>query len=283
MQKIRTFWHAFKHSLIPVDQYYRKILKTPFRFSVKYYIALILIVVTITTVAKATVFIVRYPPNLLTELLQEAEESYPDDLVISINELGRLSTNAEKPYILFSPIDKNPMPLVVVDPKAQDDKIFEYDSNVLFTETRMIVRADSMLYTFTYDVNSPMRITRSDIEKAAINADVILDSYWIFALSILIGVILVAPLLVFIGQTLMLIIAAFIFFILLKFVSKKRNITYQKIFQISLHTITGPMVIQGILFTFGLYPVIEYWYIILTYIFLAGGIFEAYFEKSAKR
>ena len=122
MQKIQTFWHVLRRSLVPLDYYYHKLLTTRIGFSMKYFVTLVVFVVFLATVLKSAIFISQYSPKDLATLIQSIESDYPDDLVVSINELGRLTTNDDKPYILFSPLRSNPQALIVIDPKAEKEK-----------------------------------------------------------------------------------------------------------------------------------------------------------------
>ena len=282
MDKLKTFWHVFKHSLIPLDYYYHKLRTTPLSFSIKYFVALVFILVFVATTLKTAIFVSTYSPNDLSTLVTSVEEDFPDDMVMYINKMGRLSTNQDKPYILFSPMTDNPRPLVVVDPKADKDKIYEYESNILLTERKMIVRADSNVYQFNYQLNQPVRIDKADVMNISQNAQVVLDSYWVFIIGVVLAAFLIAPPLIIAANAITLGIASLVVFVILKLIAKRKKIPYTKILQVSLHTVTGPLVIQCLMFVFALTAALPFWYLLLVYLFLAGGIFEAYFEKKKK-
>ncbi len=282
MFKFKTLWHVLKHSLFPLDYYYHKVRKTHFSFSFKYFTSFIFIVVVTAALLKSAIFISMYPQDKLRTLLTEIETDYPKELVISINNNGRLSMNLEQPYILFSPIEKNPSPLLVVDPKAQKPKIYEYDSNLLLTERQMIFMIGDNVYEMNFSKGNPLRIDSTDISTIANNAQVILDSYWLFILIVLFTGVVLAPPIIYVATLTMLFVASLVYYFLLKVLFQKKNIEFRKIFQISLHTITAPLAIQCILFVLGIKVSIDLWYLLLVYVFLAGGIYEAYFEKKKK-
>lgn len=279
MQKLKTFWHVLKHSLIPLDYYYHKLRTTHFSFSAKYFVSLVFGVVFVATILKASMFVISYTPDDLRTLITSVEEHYPEDLVIHINELGRLSTNDHKPYILFSPFEKNPRPLVVIDPRADKEKIYEYESNVLFTERRMIFMIDSGMYELNYQLSEPLRIDSADIASISNNAQVVLDSYWVFIVGVMLAAMFIAPPLILAANIVTLLIASFVVLVVLSVITKKRKFTYQKLLQISLHAVTGPLLIQCFMFIFALKAALPYWYMLLVYLFLAGGVYEAYFAK----
>jgi hypothetical protein len=246
---------------------------------VKYFIALIIFIVLLGTVVKTAMFVRAFSPQRLVALVQGIEEDFPDDLVIDINSMGRLSTNYDKPIILFSPMQRNPQPLVVIDPKAQKDKIYEYNAHALLAERYMVIRVDSHVYTLHYQLNEPMEIDKSDILTISHNAQIILESYWVWITTMVIGFLLIAPPLIFVTNAITLMIISAVVYICTRLLVKRARCTYVKVFQISLHTVTAPLLIQTFLFISGHTVAIPYWFIILNYVFLAGGLYEAYFDK----
>lgn len=224
-------------------------------------------------------FVQKYPPVKLVSLLQTLEKDFPDDLVLNINSMGRLSTNYDKPYILFSPLDSNPQPLIVIDTKANKDKIFEYNAHALLAERYMVVRMDNHVYTLHYELNEPLRVDKSDVMSISQNAQLILESYWVWVVALIVGFLLIAPPVLFVTQILTLLIVSLVSYIFVRMIVRRSSCTYAKVFQISLHTTTAPLLIQSFLFLSGHSVSIPYWYMILTYLFLAGGIYEAYFER----
>lgn len=279
MQKHKTFWHVFKHSLVPLDYYYKQILRTQFTFSLKYFISLLFITVTTSFLIKGYLFVQKYPPAKLDELLMSAEEQYPDDLSIVINENNRLSTNYDKPFILFSPLESRPEPLIVVDPKATKDKLDDYDTKVLLTERYAIIKSQNQSYEFTYDSFAGKKVTKTDVQMIAHNAQVVLESYWTFIIVLMLVSVLLVPPLAITFTFSSLAIASFVVFILTSLLTKRKGLTFSKILQISLHTFTAPAILQSLLFITGTMVSIPYWNLIILYVFLIGGVYEAYFEK----
>lgn len=283
MKKLQTFWHALRHSVIPLDAYYHKVRRTHLSFSIKYFISLIVSVIVVTTLLKVGMVVQKFPPSELSTLLKSVETDYPDSLVLNINDMGRLSTNYDKPYILFSPLESNPIPLVVVDTRASKNKIFEYNTTALFAERYLAIRINNHVYTLFYELNAPLRVDKSDILSITRNAHSFLDSYWVWVVALTTALILIAIPVLFVIHTITLLIISAVTYIFVKLLVKRATCTYTKIFQVSLHTVTAPIIIQAFLFISNQTVNAPYWYIILNYIFLAGGVYEAFFEKTPSR
>lgn len=235
--------------------------------------------VAISFILKGYLFVQEYPPAKLDELIMTAEEQYPDDFTIVINENNRLTTNYDMPFILFSPLEEHPEPLLVVDPKATKDKIDEYDAKVLLSERYAYVRTNSGSYEFTYDSFAGKKITKEDIQAVAHNTQVVLESYWTFIVVLLVVSVLLVPPLIIAFTFTSLVISSFIVFVLATLLTKRKGLTFSKILQISLHTYTAPALLQALLFITGTMIRIPYWNLILLYVFLIGGVYEAYFER----
>lgn len=282
MRKLRTFLHVFKHSIVPLDYYYHKIRTAPLSFSLKYFISLVIAVTVVTTMVKASIFVSEYPPEKLGFLIETLEEDYPDDFIVRIDDLGRLSTNYDKPFLLFSPLEHNPQPMIVVDAKAEKEKIYEYGSRVLMTERSMVIRVRGKLHTLQYQINEPLTFTKVDVTNVAQNSVLALESYWVWLAAIVIGIVIIAPLFVSISHLISLAIISAVTYVVLQLLVKRKTLTLLNVYQISLHAVTVPLLIIGFTCITGLRPGLPYWYFILNYIFLAGGIYEAYFEKRRK-
>lgn len=277
MRKLQTFWYALRHSIFPLDKYYHKIRTAPLSFSLKYFAALVFTVVAITTLAKSIHIMYAYPPEKLTFLIETIQKDYPDDLIVRIDDLGRLSTNYDKPIVVFSPLEHNPQPIIVVDAKADTQKIYEYGSRILMTERYMVIRVRDRLHMLQYEMNEPLELTKTDVLNVGMNAVIALQSYWIGLFVLAVAAILIAPVIIISTQLMTLAIISAVTFIILKFAVKRKSWTFRNIFQISLHSVTIPLLMTGFICITGLLPTFPHWYLIFNYIFLAGGIYEAYY------
>lgn len=280
MRRIGVFAHVLRHSLFPFDSYYKKVRKTHFSFSLTYYFALIFLVLFFSILIKAALFAYSFPPQILKTYIETSAKEYPENLIIKMNPNGRLSTNDDRPYILSSPLQDNPRPLIVIDPKAHKDKIHDYDAFVLLSERRMFIQYDNTIVPYPYEIGHSYSFTKSKIQLIAENSGTLLDSYWKFlGFALIAGLIVGFPAIAF-SYLLTLLFAAVIIYIILKITVKHKTITYKSVLQICLHAVTGPILLQGLGFIAGLSPSIPHWYTLILWVFLAGAVYESYFEKS---
>lgn len=276
---MRVFLHVLKHSLFPFDAYYKKIRKTHFIFSLKYFFGLIIGIVTFSVLLKGLFFASLFPPETLKKYISHVAQDYPKNLIITMNRNGRLTTNDDRPYILFSPLDKNPRPLIVVDPKAHAEKVKQYDAFVVLAERKMYMHNEDSIMPLTYETGHSFSFTKAKVQLIADNSQLILNAYWKFIIIALMGSSLIGIFFIGISYFFSIIMIAIAVWFILKLTVKHKAITYKSILQICMHASTGPLLIQSFAFIGGLTPGVEHWYTILMWIFIGGGIYESYFEK----
>jgi len=271
---------VFKHSLIPFDAYYTKVRTVHFAFSFTYFWGMIALFIAFSVLFKAILFMGLYPPSSLKEAVKQIESAYPEELVVTIHPLGRLSTNIDHPFILFSPLEHNPRPLVVIDPKGQKEKMLEYDALILFTERTTYIRYGGVTYDYRYPTGKTIMLTKEKVGDISLSAQKLLRSYWSFILAAISFAILLGIPTFGISYFITLTIAAAIYHIVLSFFVKHKRLTFSSVEKIALHAATGPVVIQALAFVLGLSPSVPFWYTVLLYIFIGGALYEAYFQKS---
>ncbi len=283
MQKIRTFWHVLRHSLIPFDYYYHKLRTTRPSFSFRYFLVLVLVTVFITTSAQFLAFATVFPKTRLQSLVSSLTLQYPDDFIVTITPQGRLTTNYDKPFILFSPLSSNPMPLIVVDPKAQADKLDDYATPILMTEGHVYTKFGSYVSTYDYKINEPMKITHALFIQWTQMLSQSLESYTTTLIGVFISMyvlISVATLLTHIVLALAISCVTWVIYaILFRTHQARRMIAVNKLIQISFHTMTAPLILACIFVITPLTSTLPFWYFGMNVILLTGGVYEAYFAK----
>jgi hypothetical protein len=100
MRKIKAFGYIYYKSLSSI-QYYAEILRTDFSFSIKYFLVLG-ILASIASTANVAMQVVPEISSGIQNILMQAEELYPDDLVFESKD-GEWSVNREEPYIVEFP------------------------------------------------------------------------------------------------------------------------------------------------------------------------------------
>lgn len=283
MQKIRTFWHVLRHSLIPFDYYYHKLRTTAMSFSLRYFLMLVMVTVIFTTTAQYLAFVTVFPKPRLQSLIQTLSLSYPKDLIVTITPQGRLTTNYDKPYILFSPLSSNPMPLVVIDPKAQMDMIDDYDTPVLMTEGHIYTKVGDQIRSFDYEKEDPIKITSTTFNQILHVLSHSLKYYWLSILVLYLGGIIFVSGFVLISHIFLALVTScitwVIYAILFQTHQSRKMISLGKLIQIAFHTMTAPLIIACIFVITPLTSSLPHWYISMNILLLCGGVYEAYFAK----
>ena len=286
-QKVKTFFYVFKHGLFPQPDYYSKIPKTSFRFSLKYLISLVivlnLLLVVFVTIKNNPTRIGRF-----IDSMRSGFQTYPADLVINIDK-GRLFTSYNRPYFFWLNIEGKQKLILAIDEGATVDKINTYHSYFLLTNKEMVVKNDRLInqafdtlpLTFfgnqSFDKRTSQQITQvfSSLKKNLL----------LYYLTIVALMIIFLPIFSFLTTFFyLLIIGLFIYLIFKIFFHKK--IHYKKILQLAFHAVTLPLLIDYFLII--LKPSIQtnlelktnlpspLAFLILLLIFVCAAVYEAY-------
>src|SRR3990167_1829056 len=282
MQKIRTFRHAFRHSLVPLDDYYKRLRKNPpLAFSLKYLLGLAALVALVYTSVTTISFVSAYPPQKLQTMLTSIQSSYPDNLVITVNDNGRLTSNYDRPYTMFIDIDGVPTSVFTVDPKAQPEQIAAYDSRLLVKEQEMVVLWNNRVVPIPFEKNSFLRI---DQEKFTAMIQSLIDlarSYYPIVI-VAFGIAFISlALFFFMSKVVYLALVSLIVFLVgIQFIQK---LTLEKTYQIGLHASTGPILLEMVAIIFNLNIPIPFWYLITTIVFVFAAVYESYLAPAGKK
>lgn len=246
MQKLNTFFYSFKRSLIDLS-YYNEIISTKLSFSLKYYFFLSIL---ISLVYSLTFFI--YIPQIKSYIDDNAaniKSMYPETLIITAKN-NRISINQPEPYAI--PISENIRKdlkednqlenFLVFDSKANIRNYSQYKSMIVMSDHTIIYPKDQNLQE--QDLSEMLK--NSDLEFDRTNFNKMIDSvlpYVRLFINLLIPILFI---LAFISQylaiTYLLILSILILIIDRIFIHS--NIKYLKIFQIGLHLVTIPILVQ---------------------------------------
>ena len=268
-RQTKTFLHVLRHSLIPYDNYYAHILnKTPFSFSLKYFVVLSVFLVIIE-LAGAYIGATKSYPFLKSQAAVSAIlNQVPADLVITLNH-GKLLTNSDRPILIFNPSVAEPGTLAVIDQKADKNKIYEYEARYLFTENELVTNINGQVMTFEYAEKKlsqdPLTIPLGAIAK---------ESPKLISALFMVLVLLLPVSITLFRLLLLTIISIVVFVICAKFMPKMK---LANVFQISLHAVTAPIAIQSVTSALGLaVPLSFWWFNMMITIFLIAALYEAY-------
>ncbi len=279
-KKVKAFFHVFSNSLLPQAPYYRKIIKSPLTFSLKYFLSLVFVVnlffiffYTLRSKPQEIYYIKNSFLNTLSE--------FPSDLRIYING-GLLQTNRDRPFFMWLDIQGKKNLLLVVDQSAMPEKINEYKAGILLTSRYFVLRPNK-LNNKTYIV--PYGKSRLSFGKESIDQLLLwLKKYYsLFVFFSILFSVFFFPLLVFAGSLIYLFLLSIFGFVIFNFLYRKN--TLKKTFQISLHATTLPFIIQYAINTFiynARFFQMKLLLALLLLIFILSGLYEAYLDKPRK-
>ena len=289
MKKVKAFLHIFLNSLILNSSYYQKILNTRFFFSLKYFISLIILLSLILIFNLLN----KYSPIKTTHWLNQINkiiDQFPSDLSISINN-GSLIKSYNRPYFIWIKDEKNRLRLLlVIDESAYSEKINQYQSIALLTKTDLFIRQNSQIKKIPLISFENITFNKESMKILKEKISFINKIFYPLYFSIFILATILITLLSLIVNIIYTFLASVIVFVLLKLKSKKQY-HLKKIFQISLHASTLPLLIYYFTFNFPLlkqliktnfnikvipFPLV---FILLLAIFIFTGAYKAYYKN----
>lgn len=240
---VKTFFHVFIKSLIPHAAYYSKILKTPFSFSFKYFLAMLFVF----NMVFAASFFVRHNPKKINAVLSAFSTNlsrYPQDLTISITG-GKLITSYDRPYLLWLDYQDKKNLFLVIDETATPKKIQLYKSFFLLTSTELVV---SNAKTGSFSVLPLSYVDDQTLTKEKVGQFVkiintvrsLLPLIYMFVVLFLLSLF---PFASFIVTLLYLFFSSCIVFAVYKFFAKK-HFKFKRILQVSFHAATFPLLLD---------------------------------------
>ncbi len=258
MNKLKTWWYVFKNSITNFS-YYRDILKTPLSFSLKYLYVLVYAVITLQALIWSIqiAFLLPQFPAFLNTLERRMYELYPENLVITIKD-GVLSTNAEEPVFIDIPeLQEAPETehFITIDTEASIEAYLDYQTLFLVTDSEIVYPESDYEEVMTYEV-----IPLDSVEE---NATINKDNYTDFVQevsSVFPSLPRLAPVILIIGTFILPLFLAFFVagshLFLLFFLSIatwaiatlfKLKLGYMKSFQLGVHALTFPILLQMVL------------------------------------
>lgn len=276
MKKLRTLFYVIKHSLFPADNYYIKIKKnTPFWFSFKYIVTLVLLISVIMTFLYPLHFLPIYQPDKLKSEIMNTLEQLPEDFVLNINYYGVLTTNQQRPIIIYNQNSNSPKRFLVIDSLANDNMAQEYDSRITLMRRKVIIQSFDQTITFNYRNERPITINRQTIENVKSVVEELFSNYWLILAGVMFILLLTIPMLLLMSKILYLVLASLIVFIVVK-IFFIRQLSYKKTLQISMHAATAPIILEYTSMLFHISIPVKIWFFLLTLVFISAGIYEAY-------
>lgn len=258
MQKLKVFFRTFVKSTTSFS-YYKEVVIARFKFSLKYFAFFSLLTGLLLTVGTSLAVL---PPvnNFLNRLGQKAYDLYPQELVISVKG-GEVTTNANEPlrvpvpYDLFTDTppaisDQKQTYLVTIDTNAQVSD-FETSQSLIFVTRDAVVGQDDGGGYRVYPIDKTTNFT---LDKNLVN------EFWQKFLPVLRFVPFAIVVFFFCIFAIFLPLSRLVSLVFLTvplmFAAKLMQLTisYKKLFQIGLHALTLPTLIQIFMTAFNINP-----------------------------
>lgn len=255
MTMVRTFFTTLVRSSTS-SRYYHDVVRAPFSFSFKYFIALEAL---IAFVLACVMSMFAWKFNL-KQVIQNAGTVYPADLKLDLHG-GKLAINKPLPYTVHMPTSfmdsgKQQTPLIVFE---SDKKI--HGINDVTLEQAPIVVTESIMYVKKVEgsevrafplssFEGSFSLTKKDID-GMVNR-MFMHPFFAQKLYIpLIGSFVFGAGFVFLTVSTMIKILLFslIIFVIVKIFMKKNALSYAKIYQVSLHAMTPFLLISVLEFS----------------------------------
>ena len=267
MEKLKIFWRTFVNSLTK-PSYYKDILQAKFSFSLKY-LAFLLFLISLVGALKFTFGLLDLKPKL-PEFIDKAKivvmNVYPDKLIITVKG-GKISTNVKEPYFIEMPeevrdlglISKN---LVAIDTQGNVEDFEKYDSTILLTDEFAVLNdyqsgrpgyKVNPLKDYLKDVPDGVQMNKAVYQTFANQVLPYIDKLpqYLMGLSLILIILMpfLGALLTLSGYMLYLILPVFILWIISKLM--KKGLAYGKVFQLSMHGLTLPILISALITLYG--------------------------------
>jgi len=271
--KPRIFFKIYWNSLTK-PSYYKDIKGAKFSFSLKYAFSLFLLtsfIVGLSISGKMLGF-VSQSPKAVESTKGFLLETYPKELKLALKE-GKITTNVKEPYFIDLSEDKKALiepfkHFIAINTRGNAEDIKDLDSLFLVTADNLIVSEGSASASYrVISLNNAISKIPNNVSIDKTLFTSILDEFTPHALKVFPKIIVGISLLIlifyplirgtfgFIFQAVFLLPAALILFIVVKIL--KKNLTFAKTYQMSLHGATIPATLS-FLFAFpNLYPYIS--------------------------
>jgi hypothetical protein len=272
--KAKTFWHILKNS-VASPEYYQDLITHHLSYSAKFYITFA--VMTSLFLGLVTTF--KTAPamqNTISEFLNNAKDVFPSDVELVIKD-GTFELNQPQPYIIPLPDDLKKIlakdvdmtNLIVIDKAGTIEDMQNYKTLALMNEKNLIINDPRSIQVYPLS-NFP----EGTLDQQAFNSFV--DGLWPLAR--------VLPILGFFALFLRYVVyllvltPTYILFVALvyKIIGAIMNLDleYKRYYQIGLHTVTVPVLIETLSVTLGLNIAIPLWFLGVHFVLVGYILFK---------
>ena len=267
MKKLKAAFYTFYKSLSS-PPYYKDLLNVDFSFSVKYFFVLMAVAFTITTPGLLEPLRNDFN-NSVDKFVENSKNYFPEDLVIEIKD-GQININKPEPYILPVPESGNeddyPENLVVIDSDGTINDLEKYNTFSLINKSNIIAQGSNRTEVYPLKNIPDTTIT----QEGFVNAVEKIEPYVKALPYILIPLTLIISGAIYFGSRIIyLTFVAFILWLFVKIleISTEIDVNYKKSYQIAIHAMTLPLLIE-VIADVANYPInAPLWFLLVNIIF----------------
>lgn len=243
---MKTFFRTFILSLTR-PAYYKDILQARLGFSIKYYIVLSALLVIISTVAG----VINYASSInhdFTVTAKEVVQDFPPDLVLNIAPAG-VTANKSFPLIAHTPFVltrswEGFQNLAVIDPNGEISDLEKYHTLMLINNSYVVVGNGESIQTTPLKEFPEISLDYPKMHQ--FSQTLLFVAH--YAIPFTAGYFVLTGLVsFFIWRFLYLVIFAFGLKLIYIYKHKSTVVTYSKAFQVSLHSVTLPLLLSTVL------------------------------------
>lgn len=278
MGKIKVFFKTFWKS-ISSPSYYKELISTDFSFTLKYLFSLLFLISLVGGIIFSARVIYYLPeiPDFIAQVKSTIKIFYPPELVVIITD-GKVETNVNEPYFIDFPVGFGGAEehFMAIDTKSDFESFEKYNTAVLITRDT-IYYLDDPGYKVV-PINQQTNYTfNKDVYDQFINRILpYLDHLSTAAYVLIISSLLIWPFLgagfALAGRMIYLLFASVILWIIAKVARK--DLTYGKVFQLSMHALSLPIILFTILGFFEVYISFIYTGILTVFMLIVISKFE---------
>ena len=285
MKLLKAFAYVLKRSLTN-PAYYPEILKTDFRFSLKYFMT-VAVLATVVVTARTTIPLIPEVQEVIYESLEQTLTIYPEDLVISAED-GDWAVNQTEPYAIKTPefLENSseesyqtqtgdiPSNLMVFDHNGTLNDLEKYDTFVLVNAANAIVLNERG----TVEVYPLDNLPEGEITQETYAGWLDTFREWLkFLPAVIVLFVLAAAFFYYTGFRMLYLLA---YALILKIVggSLKLTLSYRDYYRIGMHSMTLPVAIELLLILLVVEFGFPFWFLLVNLAFgyvvlrrMAGG------------
>jgi hypothetical protein len=270
----KTFWKS-----ISDPSYYKELFLTDFSFSLKYLFFLLFLISLIGGIIFSARVVMYLPklPGFIAQAKSTIRVFYPSELIITVED-GKVKTNVKEPYFIEFPEEfgATEAHFITIDTRARFEDIERYDTTVLITDDTVFY-ADDPGYK-TVPISKGMNIVFNKnvydqfIERVLPYLDYLSMAVYVLIITSLVIWPFLGAGLALAGRMIYLLFTSVVLWVVIKIM--KKDLTYQKIYQLSIHALSLPIIFSTILGFFGVYIPLVYTGLLIIYMLIVVVKFE---------